>query len=278
MPSPFPGMDPFLERPNRWREMHAALIVEARYQLSAGLPDGYEVRAEEDVYLEELPPHPDPRVRLRVADDEISLTGGPVGTSPAGGASVAEPAFRTVLRPRVIERRESFLEVRDSDGREVVTVIELLSRANKIAHRDQYRQKRSDLLGSEAHLVEIDLLRAGRAHELGADAEGLLVNADTAYRCLISRADRRPQADVFPIGLRDSLPVLPIPLRGADLVPLDLRAVLDEVYDRAHLAKSIYRTPPDPPLDPADAAWAAGVLRDAGHTVPPGWPASADGS
>ena len=269
MPSPFPGMDPFLERRGRWREVRTGFLTEARFQLIRTLPPGYEVRAESNVYLHELPG--DPRPRVRVADDAVTFTGGLTGAAAAGGTALAEPPLRTRLTPRVQERQELFLEIVDESGDEVVTVIELLSRANKANHRDQYLAKRDELLHSPTHLVEIDLLRDGRPHELGDTADGP-VAPSTAYRYFVSRADERPAAGVWEIGLRDALPPLPVPLRGGDAVTLDVRAALDAVYDQSRYARTVYRFPPDPPLDPADAAWAAGVLSAAGLPLPPDFP------
>ena len=272
MPSPFPGMDPFLERPGRWREVHTAFLTLARFQLAGTLPPGYEVRAESDVYLHELPG--DPRPRKRIADDAVTFTGGLTGAAASGGTALAEPPLRTRLMPRVEERQQLYLEIVDEGGDEVVTVIELLSRANKVNHRDQYLAKRDELLHSLTHLVEIDLLRDGRPHELGDTADGPVVPW-TAYRYFISRADERPTAGVWEIGLRDALPVLPVPLRGGDGVTLDVRAVLDAVYDKSFYARTVYRFPPDPPLDPADAAWAAETLAAAGLPLPPDFPPAA---
>jgi len=52
----------------------------------------------------------------------------------------------------------------DRDSREVITVVELLSPINKGPgeHRARYLSRRSAVRQSEAHLVEIDLLRGGR--------------------------------------------------------------------------------------------------------------------
>ena len=269
MPSPFPGMDPFLERPGRWREVHASFLIETRYALAGTLPPGYEVRAESDLYLHELPG--DPRPRRRVADDAVTFSGGFSGAAASGGAALAEPPLRTRLMPRVEERQQLFLEIVDEGGDEVVTVIELLSRANKVNHRDQYLAKRDELLHSPTHLIEIDLLRDGRPHELGDTADGP-VEPSTAYRYFVSRADERPAAGVWEIGSRDALPVLPVPLRGGDGVTLDVRAVLDAVYDKSLYARTIYRFPPDPPLTGDDAAWAAELLATAGLPLPPDFP------
>jgi len=75
-------------------------------------------------------------------------------------------------------------------------------------------------------------------------------------------AMERPFCDVWPIGLREPLPVLSVPLLRPDPdVPLDLGAALGTVYERAHYERRInYKVPPVPRLKQADADWAASVL------------------
>jgi hypothetical protein len=77
----------------------------------------------------------------------------------------------------------------------------------------------------------------------------------------ISRAGDRPHAGFWPIGLRDRLPVIPIPVHPEDPnARLDLKAALDRSYDEAGFVYRIYRGEPDPPLGPEDAAWAREIL------------------
>jgi len=50
MPSPFPGMDPYLEQ--FWRDVHARCIIYAADQLQARLPADLRARVEERVFVE----------------------------------------------------------------------------------------------------------------------------------------------------------------------------------------------------------------------------------
>ena len=274
MLSPFPGMDPFLERASRWQAFHNKLVAEFEYQLADRLPDRYEVRSEAAVYLHEIPF--DGRRLLGYADGAAVVSGSGALHGGASAAVAAEPTARGVLLPHVFERTEMFLQVRDADGQEVVTVIELLSRSNKERHRDQYLAKRDAVLHSPTHLIEIDLLRHGRPHHLGQTPAGP-IEPSTAYRCLVARAGDLSDhagrsAEIWEFGLRDPLPVLSVPLRDGEAVTLDLRAALDVVYHRSRAERSAYKLPPDPPLPPADAAWAADVLRGVGVPLPPNFP------
>lgn len=150
-----------------------------------------------------------------------------------------------------------FLQIMDRETREVVTVIEVLSRTNKLAGPDRvaYLAKRSLLRRSPAHFVEIDLLRAG-------EPMPLTHQPDSDYRVVLSRRERRPDVELWPLRLRDRLPVVPVPLRAPDPdASLDLQAVLDRAYDLAGYADYAYRLTPPPPLHPADAAWAEELVR-----------------
>ena len=124
------------------------------------------------------------------------------------------------------------------------------------------------------NLVEIDLLRGGPATPLVDPPPG-------AFRVLVSRpADvppdtvaPRPPADIWTWDLRDPIPVVPVPLRPPDPdAVLDIRAATDETFDRSFLADVLYLAPPGPPLPPAEAGWAADVLKGADIPLPPGFP------
>jgi hypothetical protein len=161
-----------------------------------------------------------------------------------------------VLTPEQDVEREAFLAVRDRLSRELVTVVELISPANKNPgeNREKYLAKRAALLHSPAHLVEIDLLRGGPPLPVRG-------RPDCTYSVLVSRAGRRPDVGFWPIGLRDPLPTVAIPLRaGDDDARLDLRAILDRVYDESGYQFYLYMHEPDPPLSADDAAWARTLL------------------
>jgi hypothetical protein len=145
-----------------------------------------------------------------------------------------------------------FLEVRDRLGRELITLLELLSPANKRGgpDREQYVAKREQLLTGAAHFVEIDLLRGGRRMPLEKRPR-------CDYSVLVSRAQDRPWAGFWPIRLRQRLPIIPIPLRPPDPVArIDLQEVLHHVYDAAGYEDFIYAGRPDPQLSSKDTNWA----------------------
>lgn len=250
MPSPFPGMDPFIEG-QAWRDFHDTLILEIRRALVPALQPHYIALTGERTYLEQV-------------QDEPPEAAPPAGLPRRFAHARPLAVGRSAGRPSSPERmREICLEIRRSDTREVVAVIDALSPNNKHAGsegRRAYQSGRERVLRSDAHLLELDLLRGGQRPPM---EESL---PPAAYYVILSRSRRRPMADVWPIGLRDRLPVMPVPLAGTDPdVTLDLQAVFATVYDGAGYRYSLsYRRDPEPPLSDEDAAWVREVLASAG--------------
>jgi hypothetical protein len=251
MPSPFPGMDPFLEQDRVWHDFHERAIPAIAELVGAQVDPPYIVKIDEHVFVHETPPGQS----TFVGRGDVTVARSPVGESRGGTAMVMEAPARVRL-PAVDVERISFVEVRDRDSWQLVTVIELLSPANKRpgADRAQFLAKRGELLASDVHFVELDLLRGGPRLPI----EGL---PDCDYYALVSRAADRPEADLWPLELRDRLPTIPVPLRMPDPdARLDLSVVLQRVHDAARYGSYIYKGPPQPPLEPADQVWARQVL------------------
>lgn len=252
MTSPFPGMNPFLEQNDTWEDFHHRFITHAADVLAGRVGENYLVKIEVRLYLHEL----SDEERRFIGRADVGLTEHPAAESPAraGGATLLAPM--ELWMPSAEVQRESFLEIRDRRDRRVVTVVELLSPTNKTPgdYHNAYVGKRRSLLGSLAHLVEIDLRRGGvrpQTPELPA----------CDYYALVSRHQERPRVGVWPIGLRERLPIIPIPLTPPDAeVSLDLQALLHEIFDAADYGKYIYAEKPHPPLLPADEAWARSLL------------------
>ena len=259
MPGPFPGMDPWLESPDVGPDAHHGLIETFRTQLVSQVRHEYLVTIEKRVYLLD---EDDPALHL-VVPDLLLLRGRPrppptgSAAAPAGGVTTPTASVRMAIEP--VEVREARLVVRRPEERKVVSVIELLSPANKRAGsrgREQYLEQRREVLHSPVHLVEIDLLRAGAR----------LPNIDALpaaqYMALVSRAHERPRCDVWAWSSRSPAPTIPVPLAGDASAHLDLGAAIHDLYDRAGYEDLLeYARPPEPPLDPEDAAWAAEVLK-----------------
>ena len=253
MPSPFPGMNPYLERDAVWHDFHQSFITAARDAIAAQVRPKYVVKLEEHIYIHELTA--DERYPIGKPDLSVLRGTGETTHPPATKTSPA-PAYGRLPVATDVER-ESFIEIRDRENRELVTAIELLSPSNKRPgpDRNQYLLKRQELLRNGAHFIELDLLRGGPR----LPVEEL---PECDYYALVSRVEDRPTVGIWPLSLRDRLPTIPVPLRTPDPdARLDLQSILNRVYDAAGYADYIYDANPQPPLTPADAGWAAELVR-----------------
>ena len=249
MPSPFPGMDPFIEGQG-WEDFHQEYIAALRRALVARVRPRYIVRLERRVYVER-----DPEVLAdHIRPDLVVVE--PKGAKAAREAAVAVAAKPVVLTlPMPEYRRQAYLTVRQPDTLHVVTVIELLSPANKRLGSDgrrEYLRKRQVVLQSDTHLVELDLLRGGdRLPTIEPLPAG-------DYYAFICRAERRPGVEVYAWSLRQPLPSVPVPLAGEDPdVTLDLQSAFTTAYDGAGYDYSLdYRRAVEPALSDPDRAWA----------------------
>ncbi len=255
MPSPFPGMDPFIES-QKWEGFHTRFITGICDTLVSIVRPRYDVDVEKRVYLERRDLESSARsfvADVGVIDVERGWAGAEGGV--AMGTAV-EPKACTLPWPE--EHREAYLVIRRPRVREVVTVIELLSPTNKLRRadgRELYLEKRMELSQTRSHFVELDLLRGGERMPFSDPPDG-------DYFALVSRAGRRPVAEVYGWPLAHRLPAIPIPLaKGDPDVSLDLQFVFDTVYDRAGYDYSIdYGMDISPSLSKSEKQWVAGIL------------------
>jgi hypothetical protein len=252
MPSPFIGMNPYLEQSDAWVDFHDNFIVRIQDTLNDRVGPNYLVKLEVRLILHER--SAEERRFFGIADVGVS---DPLNRSaPRDGATIAAP-LQLELPAVEVEKHRS-LEIRDRHNRRLVTVIELLSPSNKTAgeDRDDYMVKRRQILSAPTHLVEIDLRRGGTR-----PSPPELPTCD--YYVLVSRHEDRPRVGVWPFGLRDPMPTIPIPLTAPDPpIMLDLKAVLDRAYDAGGYRKYIYEETPEPPLAESDVEWARGFASD----------------
>jgi hypothetical protein len=244
-------MNPYLEKADAWHDFHETFIPLVRDIIAAQVDPRYIVKIDDHVYIHDLPD--EPRRFLGRSDVMVAATTEPVAVETAARTIIA-PA--EAMLPEVDIERVSYIEIRDRSHRQLVTVIELLSPANKQpgANRDQYLFKRNEVLASLATLIEIDLLRGGEPMPLENAPESL-------YRIVVSRYIHRPRVELWPLGLKEPLPVIPIPLKRPDPdAQLDLQEAVHRVYDSARYATYLYDTEPEPPLAGDDRAWAQQYL------------------
>jgi len=259
MPSPFPGMNPYLEHPGLWAGIHHRLITAIANALEPQIQPKYIVAIEERVY------DISGETTVLVGIPDVAIQQTQVVSQPAPvNVAVAEPTSQPleVTLPLLEPLTEGYLEIRAVETGEVITAIEVLSPKNKQAGvgRLRYESKRATILASPTHFVEIDLLRQGEpmAHL------GDLVQSN--YRILVSRGYTRPKADLYAFNLPDPIPTVPIPLGLEDDEPLlNLQQIIDEIYDHGGYALRVnYQEPPVPKLPDPEASWLEERLRQAG--------------
>ena len=287
MPGPFPGMDPWLESPANWPEVHKTLSVIISGRLNRSLPGDYVCRMGSAMFADPDGPARPPLMLDRCGPggwdtgDEVT-TAGPAGPErvrtdlrrdgdlPADRTRVGGGYF-VVHDPPL--RRMIWLEVKRLDGPggrgRLVTRIELLSHSTKRTGPDRraYARRREADVAERVNFVEIDLLRSGRRSPIAASIARELTRDGRPFDYLVVTRDvgdgaRGEPVFVQPVGLADPLPVVPIPLdiygAGPSVVPLDLRACFAENwraggYDR----RGLYRRKPDPPVSAGWSDWAA---------------------
>src|SRR3954469_24038796 len=125
MPSPFPGMDPYLEDEQLWPVFHHQLVMCLYQILLPGLVDRYRARVGQRQYVTEM------------------------------------ALFTSVIRE---EHHEDFIEVRQRNDGRLVTLVDVVSPANKVnpAGRAAYLAKRVEGRKVNANLVELDLVLQGQ--------------------------------------------------------------------------------------------------------------------
>ncbi|MBI2949967.1 MAG: DUF4058 family protein [Verrucomicrobia bacterium] len=266
MASPFPGMDPYLEG-EMWQEFHGRLIHQISAQLIPLLAPKYVALLAKRYVLQGADLgivgldtsrviYPDIHV-VHAQEPDVLREG-------AGGGSVAEPAVE-LASPVMEEVPQLSVEIRDVAQRRLVTLIEILSPANKCgAGAQEYNQRRLEILRTQTHLLEIDLLRQGERLAL----QGKLPPA--SYYVFLSRTNRRPRTEVWPVALAHRLPTVPVPLLRPDPdVPLDLQAAVKGCFDLVGYERLLNYAPapPPPPLSEPENLWLGECLQKAGVRV-----------
>jgi hypothetical protein len=252
MPSPFPGMDSFLEGSPIWTDFHGDFIYAMREALVPKLRPRYIVLAQVHVTVFQ---EPDEKIGVIVPDVVVIEGESPLPPETESGGVATTVAAPAIVRLAFTQKfQQTYLEIRERETGKLVTVIELLSPSNKRFGSPawgEYLKKRDAIFASDVHLVELDLLRGGARMPMGDP----LPKGD--YYAIISRSYRRPYCEVYAWTIRDPLPTIPIPLLKGDAdVLLDLQQVFNTVYDRAGYDYSLdYNREVEPPLSEEDAKW-----------------------
>ena len=228
MQNPFPGMNPYLEHPELWHQVHNRLIVSIADAIATQVAPQYFVSIEQRIYQS----FADPQSLVGIVDVGIKQdlwTGQQPLPTEGAVSTIAKPQRVQVTMPW--EVKERYLEVREVATKELITVLEILSPANKKAGegRSLYEAKRIKILTTKTNLIEIDLLRSGQPMPV----QGAPISQ---YRILVSRASDRPHADLFAFDLQEEIPDFPVPLRGEQPEPIvRLQGILNDTYHNGRL-------------------------------------------
>jgi hypothetical protein len=248
-------MNPYLENPDLWSEVHSRLIVNLADTLGLQLRPNYRVAVEKRTYL-------DASTTAAIGTPDVAIVSNPSQENKSSSNTVilnpSNPVIVRLLMPEEVTER--YLEIREIATGKVITVIEILSPKNKRTGigRDTYLKKRLEILASLTHLVEIDLLRRGQP----IDSLDNLPSKD--YRILVSRSEHRPLATLFNLTVQESIPTFSLPLQPNVQEPLiDLKQLLIELYEKGGFDLAIdYHSPPIPPLDKTNDLWLNNLLKE----------------
>lgn len=222
MPSPFPGMDPYLESEKLWPVFQRQFINCLHQLLLPGLIDRYRARINHRLYVTE------------------------------------QALFTSVVRE---EHNEDYIEIRQRKEGRLVTLVELVSPGNKTTEpgRETYLSKRHEAKSVGANLVEIDLVLQGEP-TLEYSREGL-PDWDYAVTVTRATQPERFEIYTATLQKRLPRFRLPLAADDRDTV-FDLHAAFARCYDQGDFASQIdYRRDPDVTLDDDDRAWVDELLR-----------------
>jgi hypothetical protein len=264
-------MDPYLEHQAIFPGFHDSMVTYLREALQPILPEPYYAEIGDRVWVEVSERHIGPDVKV-LHGDEDATTDQWLASYGSGGVATEVEVEPVVITVPHDEFREPFLEIRAMiEGERLVTAIEVLSLANKTpgAHgRDLYVRKQREILQSETHLVEIDLLRGGEhttAVPLRSLRRARKKTGPLDYQVCIHRFDNLEDYFIYPIRLENRLPKIAIPLLPGDGdVKVDLQAVLNRCYDTGPYRRRIEygALQPQPPLSEERWAWTKRLLAE----------------
>lgn len=262
MPSPFPGMDPFVEHRQRWPLFHGWFVRElARLTLARATEVGLWIDVERSIY------HRGPRGEYLLVGEPDAVVGPDFSAIDNAGHAASGRGATALATPRAVHEivldedeaervNQDYLVVREL-GKEtrVLAVVELLSYANKSGgYVPRYHEKRLRLIDSPVHFMEIDLLRFGEnpTRDLFPELPASPYFVFVARKTGIGRNE-----EGYPIALNDALPVVGLPVGpGRADLPLDLAAAFRAAYELAVRPGSIeylQEAVPPPPLSEAES-------------------------
>jgi len=150
------------------------------------------------------------------------------------------PLFTSVVKE---DHREDYLEIRLRSDDQLITLIEVVSIANKTTPlgRQKYHETRSEALRERASIVEIDLLTQGQP-TLDFSRENL---PEHHQLVCVSRGNSPSRYEIYTATVQSRLPKFKLPLAADDRdTVLDLQLVFTRAYEKGQFFQRIdYRQP-----------------------------------
>jgi len=200
----FPGMDPYLEKAALWPAFHSQMMAMLYQTVLPSLVDRYRARIKQRLYTTEM------------------------------------PLFTSVVKE---DHREDYLEIRLRSDDQLITLIEVVSIANKTTPlgRQKYHETRSEALRERASIVEIDLLTQGQP-TLDFSRENL---PEHHQLVCVSRGNSPSRYEIYTATVQSRLPKFKLPLAADDRdTVLDLQLVFTRAYEKGQFFQRIdYRQP-----------------------------------
>lgn len=267
MPSPFPGMDPWLEHPEYFGDLHDGFVTHLQEAIQPQLPEPYYAKKGRRVWLEHAVRPVEPDVFVTRRSDQID----PSSTSPRSISTIAETGPVAVLSEPapIVETKQIHLDIftgRRNDRR-LVTSIEVISPTNKSDSgrgRALYLQKQQELLVAPVHLLEIDLLRGGLHATAVPRHLAIEKTGGFDYHVCLHCFNEPDIFYVYPIHLSDPLPEIAVPLLPEDAaITVDLQNVFNLAYDGGPFRREVLydEEEPAPPLTEEQQRWAREILQ-----------------
>lgn len=221
MPSPFPGMDPFLETDRLWPLFHHHFVASLFQILLPNLIDRYRARVTQRVYTTEM------------------------------------PLFTSIIRE---EHREEHIEIRQRCDNRLITLVDVVSPTNKLnpQGRAAYLEKRRETRAQNSSIVEVDLVMQGQPM-LDYSRDGL-PDWDYAVTVTRSIQPERYEIYTSTLQKRLPRFKLPLAMDDRDTV-VDLQAAFARCYDQGGFAGQIdYQTEPAALKQADDRKWLNDLL------------------
>lgn len=261
MPSPFPGMDPFLERSEIWPDFHDRMITYICESLQPVLRPQYVALTQDRLFVVEN--HRPIRPDVSVFETQPTFASAGAADTKSLESVEADPAT-SILEFQGEQIRQPYIQIIEpASGNRVITAIEVLSPDNKTpgAGLKSYRRKQQELWASGANLVEIDLWSAGVRTVLG-NPDLAVDDLKRRYLVTVNRAEPT-RCEFYAIDLSQRLPRVAIPLKPSDKdVTMDLPTIFQRCYDSGPYPQLLYYDKPAPAaLNEEEAKFVQQVLK-----------------